>query len=463
MNYDNNHTDKKLQELENQLLPDLSKMDEHWKQISLVLEPGSGTATAPKNFFKRRILLALAAVVIVTIVSLLVSGNLQPVDKRHSAETSLPVASRDTLPHKRSLTIPKPDSTHDVILLKARTTDGRDTVLKAIPAGKPAPGNQRLLLEGFYTRLQKKPEAFLINNKRDTTIRGKEGTQLYIPANSFDAKEDVTLLLTEVYSVNDMITQKLTTTSGGRQLVSGGMIYVDARDKKGDLIDLRDGASLRLDMRPPENGAAMELFYGIDYYRDDQTPVMDSINWQRTNQQFSTGNQPRAYAIIKNPVTFNRKDTMVWEDDSPRYTIKYPIGDTVAGKRDAYIKADSVINKRYGVDINRLGWINCDRFYNEPGPRTELIVDLGGNADYWNTFLVFEKYASIMSPSSKTDNTARFSNVKEGEPAKIIVIGVKKGKLVTAMQNVTISRTPVTNLHFEESSAATFTKNLVNK
>jgi negative regulator of sigma E activity len=39
MQNDNRHTDKRLQELEKQSLPDLSKMDEHWQQMKTLLQP----------------------------------------------------------------------------------------------------------------------------------------------------------------------------------------------------------------------------------------------------------------------------------------------------------------------------------------------------------------------------------------------------------------------------------------
>src|SRR5436190_20037893 len=39
MQNDNRHTDKRLQELEKQSLPDLSRMDEHWQQMKTLFQP----------------------------------------------------------------------------------------------------------------------------------------------------------------------------------------------------------------------------------------------------------------------------------------------------------------------------------------------------------------------------------------------------------------------------------------
>jgi hypothetical protein len=443
MNYDNKHTDKKLQDLENQSLPDLSKMDEHWQQMGLLLQPGSAPFARKKNIFQKKVLFAVVGVVTILIVSFFIYRNIDHAKKSPVNEIAV---------NKPAPVIDSP------MLLKARTSAGRDTILKAIPANKPSPNNNKVLLEKFYTGLQKKPQAFIINNQKDTVINGKEGTRLYIPAYSFDTKESFTLLLTEFYSVNDMIAEKLTTTCDGRQLITGGMIYVDARDKNENLVDLKTGASLRLDIPKQDNQQRMELFYSDEYYRNDVTTVMDSINWRRTNQVFSnvTANPVEAYLV-----SFDKKDTIRFDGERKERTFDYATKDTMPGRQRIAIKGDSIVLQKFGVNINRLGWINCDRFDNDSRPKLELVVDIGDNPDNYNTLLVFDNFASIMRPSSKNGTTIRFLNLPEGEPARVVSVGIRNDKSVTAMQKVTISKTPVSNLNFEEVSPSAF-KNKLN-
>ena len=113
-----------------------------------------------------------------------------------------------------------------------------------------------------------------------------------------------------------------------------------------------------------------------------------------------------------------------------------------------------------GVNIQQLGWINCDRFNNDARPRTELIVDLGDNPDNYNTLLVFDNFDSIMPPSTRQGNTIHFLNLPEGEPARIISVGIRNDKPVTAMRKLIISKTSVSDLDFDEISASTFRKKL---
>lgn len=470
MNYDNKHTDKKLQDLEHQSLPDLSKMDEHWQQMGLLLQPGTASLSTRKTIFRKKLVLVTTAIAVIAIVSFFIY---QQVNHKKGFRES------NTVVNNTISTIDSP------VLLKARTGEGKDTTFEATAVTEtPKSVNSKLLLEKFYEQLQKKPQRFIINNKRDTVINGKEGTQLFIPANSFDTKDNFTLLLTEFYSVADMITHKLTTTCDAQQLVTGGMIYLDARDNNDNMVDLTPSASLRVDMPKREGQGTMRLFYGTDYYRNDVTMVLDSIRWGATNQLFATA-RPKQYPVFKmnketetvdvtGYISENKKDTIGWKtfnrdtliSESDRFVRAYDTN----RKTDSLLKVtgidkDSLMVKRFGVNINRLGWINCDRFYNDTRPKEELIVDLNDNPLNYNTFLVFDNMASIIPPSMMEGDwleskRIRFMNIPQGESVRVISVGVKDGKTVTAMQPLVVSKNSVVNLNFEEVSPSDFKKKL---
>jgi hypothetical protein len=445
MNYDNKHTDKNLQDLEHQSLPDLSKMDEHWQHMGALLQPGTTPLARGKNIFVRKFLFTFFGIVALVTICFFVFRNNNHAESDGAKEVSV---------NKSIATIDSP------IQLRARTSGGRDTILIATAVKEnTTQKNSKLLLEKFYEQLQKKPQAFLINHQRDTVINGKEGTRLYIPAYSFDTQESFTLLLTEFYSVNDMIAEKLTTTCNGRQLVTGGMIYLDAQNNNDDPVNLKNGASLRLDIPKKDGQPRMELFYGEEYYRNGVATVIDSINWNRTNQVFAN---VKANPVKSYLVSFNKIDSIRVDGEREERTFDYVTKDTTPGNRDndITIKGDSIVLQKFGVNINRLGWINCDRFYNDARPKTELIVDLGDNPNNYNTMLVFDNFASIMSPSSKQGNTIRFLNLPEGEAARIVSVGIRNDKTVTAMRKLIISKAPVGDLNFEEVSPSAFKNKL---
>jgi len=111
------------------------------------------------------------------------------------------------------------------------------------------------------------------------------------------------------------------------------------------------------------------------------------------------------------------------------------------------------IKDHYSVDINSLGWINCDRFNYDPGQKITYTVDLGDNAETYHTFMIFDRIKSMIS-GTIAGNTVIFKNMPLGDPVKIISIGIdKKGQPVVAMRSVNIeNRLPLT-LEFEQTSA----------
>ncbi|MEI9911928.1 MAG: hypothetical protein WDO71_21160 [Bacteroidota bacterium] len=64
MQHDNKDIDNRLQNLENQSLPDLSKMDEHWQQMKTMLQPGSDSIPVDKVSYKKYMRWIIAAILI---------------------------------------------------------------------------------------------------------------------------------------------------------------------------------------------------------------------------------------------------------------------------------------------------------------------------------------------------------------------------------------------------------------
>jgi hypothetical protein len=111
--------------------------------------------------------------------------------------------------------------------------------------------------------------------------------------------------------------------------------------------------------------------------------------------------------------------------------------------------------KRFSVDIRSLGWINCDRFYNNNNPRIDYYVDLKDTATNYYTLLVFDNIRSMIQGRAY-GNKVIFSAMPEGESAKVISIGIQNGKTVAAMETVKLSRTTLTGLKFEETNPPVF-------
>jgi hypothetical protein len=113
-------------------------------------------------------------------------------------------------------------------------------------------------------------EQFIVNTERDTVLQTSKGAFLKIPKGalvSADGKP-VKLDIKEAYSMSDIIKAGLTTTSNGKPLSSGGMIYINAAD--GQQVTIKEGIQVAL----PSNNLndSMKLYKG-------ETTEDGKVNW----------------------------------------------------------------------------------------------------------------------------------------------------------------------------------------
>lgn len=123
-----------------------------------------------------------------------------------------------------------------------------------------------------------KPEVFKIDPTKANVIEGEKGTKLYIKANSFvfaDSKtaptQEIELRIKECYEEEDFMAEKLTTSSNGRPLETGGMIHIEATCD-GEKLALKqfEEMAIRFPEVPKED---MTIFYG-------EEASNGTINWE---------------------------------------------------------------------------------------------------------------------------------------------------------------------------------------
>jgi hypothetical protein len=112
------------------------------------------------------------------------------------------------------------------------------------------------------------------------------------------------------------------------------------------------------------------------------------------------------------------------------------------------------VKNRYGVDVSRLGWINCDQFYNDRREKTEYVIQLGDTASNYYTMLVFDKLNATLN-GYISGTKVLFPNVPVDEPVTIISIGINgQGKPVYGMQKAYTSKLPLQGMQYEPADAA---------
>lgn len=186
-------------------------------------------------------------------------------------------------------------------------------------------------------------QTFTVNlNSPNTYIDGAKGTRITISSNSFkDASgnivaEDIDFELIEAQTNEDMLLLGLpTVTDNGELLVSGGVIYVNAT-QNGNPLSINSDAPLRASI-PTESFA-------------------------NQNMQFFTGSE--------------NSDGFSWDSIPDTNTITPVVVDSGYWDYGYGFDSSYIPGMSYNLEIDGVGWINCDYFWNSQASRTDIEVFL---------------------------------------------------------------------------------------
>jgi hypothetical protein len=105
--------------------------------------------------------------------------------------------------------------------------------------------------------------------------------------------------------------------------------------------------------------------------------------------------------------------------------------------------------------VTELGWINCDRFYNEPGERVNVMAsvtnkELEGKS---KAFLVFDNLNAVIEGQMSANGQFTFANIPTGMKAKVVALGynMHDGAYISQV-NVTTKAGNVANMSLAKVS-----------
>ncbi len=220
--------------------------------------------------------------------------------------------------------------------------------------------------DDLFELLKDAPQTFSGQAGGNWTIIGQKGTRVHFNPQSFkDAAGNyvtsgtIDIELIETPKAKDMLLNKTITMTGSNLLQSGGSIHIKATQNGQELVAGRYGIDFIQDAPSADD---MSIFQGVT----DQTTGFTSWFDGATNTQQGT-----------------RQDSI-----------------------GSFFQFDSV---------NNFNWINCDRFYYDPGPKTNITININGATFLPNgviTFIIFPEINGVtnMYPFSTTD----FSTVNLG-------------------------------------------------
>jgi TonB family protein len=178
----------------------------------------------------------------------------------------------------------------------------------------------------FYKQFEKPSQTFNFKSDEDKLIACKEGTIIYVKSNSFvtesgkPVKGDLNILVKEYYASSDMLLANLTTTSDGKILETGGMIYIEAFHNN-EKCELKKDASIEISFPTSDKKDDMQLFSG-DWNSNE-------VNWTLSRTRSVYRNEIPSYTTIEVQPQYSGGEQALMKFLSK--TVKYPVNARESG------------------------------------------------------------------------------------------------------------------------------------
>ncbi len=299
---------------------------------------------------------------------------------------------------------------------------------------------QAAALNSYLEKLQTPAQRFKVPATSVSKIVGRKGTTLFIEPASLETEDggplgkEIEVELKELTNQSELALNNAQTISDGRLLVSGGAYYIGI-SSDGRRLKIKEGKGMQASF-PMKSKIPMELFYGE---RDSLT----SMNWNRTEKRMATRTYDWERASIDRAnLNSDGVNSEEWIDSIRAY-VDDP---NQVGNGDSYRKArkslDRVEHELYeAVSIQKLGWINCDHFWNDKTPLATIKVKfrLEDSVRLAQVYVLYKDINSIQNAFYAADD--HFGNNDLSIPAnknvKLIAVILKGTQLLTDTKTLT--------------------------
>ncbi|WP_170110438.1 OmpA family protein [Flavilitoribacter nigricans] len=102
----------------------------------------------------------------------------------------------------------------------------------------------------------------------------------------------------------------------------------------------------------------------------------------------------------------------------------------------------------YFFTVNKMGWINCDRFYNIAASEKEPLMVMDDDEQEERVFILFKERRSALNTIRKKDHYTTLS-VPRGMEVRVIGLKVKDGRPLLAIREVTVGEIDQIELEYE--------------
>lgn len=305
------------------------------------------------------------------------------------------------------------------------------------------PLDQLEQVDSLLSEIAEKPQLLTTPSDKPTTVTGAKGTIVYVDPNRLETVDgsplgdNIQIELLEMTDNSSMLLNNTQTVSNGQILVTGGAYYINMTSD-GKQLKMKQGKGLEVEF-PKLTEDEMGLFFG-------ERDSLGQINWIPTEDSF----EPKSIVDAQEPEKPVKKKYVKKTYDGIEAILGYISEDTTDIKP---IKEEEVTKEEYeeylkkkaeyeeeqkqieyqrktyeAVELMNFGWVNCDRFWNDPSPKTDIQLLINNDSlTGARIYAVFKDINSIMTENywKNRRDTATFRNILVGKELTIIALSAK--------------------------------------
>lgn len=297
-------------------------------------------------------------------------------------------------------------------------------------------------VDNLLSEITEKPQKLTVPSDKKTTMTGAKGTIIHVDPNRLETVDgsplgdDIQIELLEMTNNASMLLNNAQTVSNGKILVTGGAYYLNMTSD-GKQLKMKQGIGLEVEF-PKLTEDEMGLFLG-------ERDSLGQINWISTSANFETkdiqdAKKPKKPIKKEDVVTeitiFEFDDYLTDSVPAPKKVNKEDVSEEEYQEYLKKVQEYEVLKKEIeyqrqtyqAVELMNFGWINCDRFYNDPSPKTDIQLIVNNDSlQGARFFAVFKDIRSVMTEcyyKGRKEN-ASFRNIPEGKEVTIIALSAK--------------------------------------
>jgi hypothetical protein len=288
-----------------------------------------------------------------------------------------------------------------------------------------------LSVSGKIDLEEENKQCFSFNPSIDETIYTASGNTFYFPPNTFEnfngvtiQNKNINICIWEFTDKKSLVYSGLTTEANGKMLESGGSFYITAT-YDGKELRLKKGELYTVEMPYKQSHPDMFTYYG--------NKKDGNINWNVDK------NEPVMVNGNNNLININEEVEIIDSEQFDEY------GEVLDGASYEESESEEAVSF-YEMTAGKLGWINCDRFYD--AKNTSPLMVRVNSADDMVVRLVFRDINSVMPAYSNSNHKDQYeaTGIPTGEKVLLLAYSVKDDNAVFGYKEIVIGENKVENI-----------------